>query len=477
MAAHLAAVFLFLLLSVASAVDFNIPAVFNFGDSNSDTGDLIAAGIGDPLLPPNGQTYFSRPAGRFCDGRLIIDFLMEAMDMPLLNAYFNSLGAPSFQKGCNFAAAGSAILPATAASVSPFSFAIQIAQFFHLKNEALHMLGKERLVSRMISKIYQNKGYGVIFSEVSCEIPNATPIGDACTVATTQLDASNEFMWKQLYCPRALDILFLSLWVVRDCLSIFKMVLQFSLIIWKNKNCNFDLTGQKFKKYVPHKNYFSQGLYMFDIGQNDLAGAFYSKTEDQILASIPTILSEFESGLKKLYDQGARRFWIHNTGPLGCLTQNIARFGKDPSKLDETGCLRSHNRVAKLFNLQLHALCTKLQGLFEDASLTYVDVFSIKLNLIANYSKYGFENSIAACCGYGGPPLNYDSRISCGQTKVLNGFSQTAKACDDATAYIIWDGIHYSEAANLHVASQILTGKYSDPPFAEKMPFALKLRF
>ncbi|XP_074585260.1 GDSL esterase/lipase At1g54790 [Curcuma longa] len=377
MAVRLAAVFLFLLFCVASAVDFHVPAVFNFGDSNSDTGDLIAAGIGDPLLPPNGQTYFSRPAGRFSDGRLIIDFLMEAMDMPLLNAYFDSLGAPSFRKGCNFAAAGSTILPATAASVSPFSFAIQIKQFFHLKNEALHLLAK----------------------------------------------------------------------------------------------------GQKFKKYVPQKNYFSQGLYMFDIGQNDLAGAFYSKTEDQILASIPTILSEFEGGLKKLYDQGARRFWIHNTGPLGCLAQNIARFGKDPSKLDEIGCLRSHNRVAKLFNLQLHALCTKLRGLFEDASLTYVDVFSIKLNLIANYSKYGFENPIAACCGYGGPPLNYDSRISCGQTKVLNGVSQTAKACDDATGYIIWDGIHYTEAANLHVASQILTGKYSDPPFAEKMPFALKLRF
>lgn len=37
---------------------------------------------------------------------------------------------------------------------------------------------------------------------------------------------------------------------------------------------------------------------MFDIGQNDLAGAFYSKTEDQVIASIPKILSEFESGLK-----------------------------------------------------------------------------------------------------------------------------------------------------------------------------------
>lgn len=83
MAVRLAAVFLFLLFCVASAVDFHVPAVFNFGDSNSDTGDLIAAGIGDPLLPPNGQTYFSRPAGRFSDGRLIIDFLSNFSFTPL----------------------------------------------------------------------------------------------------------------------------------------------------------------------------------------------------------------------------------------------------------------------------------------------------------------------------------------------------------------------------------------------------------
>ena len=37
---------------------------------------------------------------------------------------------------------------------------------------------------------------------------------------------------------------------------------------------------------------------MFDIGQNDLAGAFYSKTFDQIVASIPNILVEFETGIK-----------------------------------------------------------------------------------------------------------------------------------------------------------------------------------
>jgi hypothetical protein len=37
---------------------------------------------------------------------------------------------------------------------------------------------------------------------------------------------------------------------------------------------------------------------MFDIGQNDLAGVFYSKTFDQIVASIPNILVEFETGIK-----------------------------------------------------------------------------------------------------------------------------------------------------------------------------------
>lgn len=43
-------------------------AIFNFGDSNSDTGSM-------PMSSPNGMTYFKKPAGRSSDGRLIIDFL------------------------------------------------------------------------------------------------------------------------------------------------------------------------------------------------------------------------------------------------------------------------------------------------------------------------------------------------------------------------------------------------------------------
>ena len=52
------------------------PVVFNFGDSNSDTGGY-SIGLGLNFGPPNGRTFFHQPSGRLCDGRLIIDFLCK----------------------------------------------------------------------------------------------------------------------------------------------------------------------------------------------------------------------------------------------------------------------------------------------------------------------------------------------------------------------------------------------------------------
>lgn len=49
------------------------PAIYNFGDSNSDTGGISAAFV--PMPPPYGVPFFHKPAGRDCDGRLIVDFI------------------------------------------------------------------------------------------------------------------------------------------------------------------------------------------------------------------------------------------------------------------------------------------------------------------------------------------------------------------------------------------------------------------
>lgn len=48
-------------------------AIFNFGDSNSDTGGFFSAFPAEG--PPFGMTYFKKPVGRASDGRLVIDFL------------------------------------------------------------------------------------------------------------------------------------------------------------------------------------------------------------------------------------------------------------------------------------------------------------------------------------------------------------------------------------------------------------------
>ena len=67
---------LFLGMFTNSKCGHNRPILINFGDSNSDTGGLLA-GTGLPIGLPHGITFFHRGTGRLGDGRLVIDFFCE----------------------------------------------------------------------------------------------------------------------------------------------------------------------------------------------------------------------------------------------------------------------------------------------------------------------------------------------------------------------------------------------------------------
>ncbi|OAY32494.1 GDSL esterase/lipase At3g26430 [Manihot esculenta] len=363
--------FLVLMMASASGSSCEFPAIFNFGDSNSDTGGLSAAFGQAPF--PNGQTFFHHPAGRYSDGRLMSDFIAESLELPYLSAYLNSVGS-NFSHGANFATAGSTIRP---------------------QNTTMHQSG---------------------------------------------------------YSPISLDI----------------QLVQYSDFYKRSQE--YHNQGGVFETLLPKADYFSKALYTFDIGQNDLtAGYKLNLTTEQIKASVPDMLAQFSNAVKAVYAEGGRSFWIHNTGPVGCLPYSLDRFLVTAAQIDKYGCASSFNKVSLYFNQELKKSVVELRKELPLAAITYVDIYSVKYTLITQAKKFGFTEPFVACCGHGGK-YNYNSFARCGAKKVVNGKEVIiASSCKDQSVKIIWDGIHYTEAANRWIFQQIVNGSFSDPPIPLKM--------
>ena len=78
MAARLAVAFLAVSSAFLAVSGQKFNAIFSFGDSMSDTGNLCVNGPPAGLTltqPPYGETFFGRATCRCSDGRLVVDFL------------------------------------------------------------------------------------------------------------------------------------------------------------------------------------------------------------------------------------------------------------------------------------------------------------------------------------------------------------------------------------------------------------------
>ncbi|KAG5041904.1 hypothetical protein JHK87_005819 [Glycine soja] len=316
------------------------------------------------LLPsPHGESYFHHPAGRYCDGRLIVDFLAKKLGLPYLSAFLDSVGS-NYSHGANFATAGSTIRP---------------------QNTTLHQTGG--------------------------------------------------------FSPFSLDVQF-------------------------NQFSDF----QRRTQFFHDKEDFSQALYTFDIGQNDLtSGYFHNMSSDQVKEYVPDVLAQFKNVIKYVYNHGGRSFWVHNTGPVGCLPYIMDLHPVKPSLVDKAGCANPYNEVAKFFNSKLKEVVVQLRKELPLAAITYVDVYSVKYSLISQPKKHGFEEPLRACCGHGGK-YNYNLHIGCGAKIKAHGKEiLVGKPCKDPSVWVNWDGVHYTEAANKWVFDQIVDGSFSDPPIPLSM--------
>ncbi|XP_062180458.1 GDSL esterase/lipase At1g09390-like [Phragmites australis] len=319
--------------------------LFNFGDSNSDTGG-VAAVMGIRIAPPEGRAYFHHPTGRLSEGRVILDFICESLGTDHLSPYMKPLGS-DFSNGVNFAIAGSTATPGE----TTFSLDVQLDQFLFFKERCLE----------------------------SIERGESAPI---------------------------------------------------------------DQRG------------FQTAIYTMDIGHNDINGVLHLPY-DQMLAKLPPVVAEIKKAIETLHKNGARKFWIHGTGALGCMPQKLSIPRDDDSGLDEHGCITSINNVCKKFNALLSEALDDSRLTLKKATIVFVDMFAIKYDLVANHTKYGIEKPLMTCCGHGGPPYNYDPKKSC--------MTSDNDLCKLGEKFISWDGVHFTDAANGIVASKVLSGEYCIP--------------
>ncbi|KAK7275645.1 hypothetical protein RIF29_16765 [Crotalaria pallida] len=172
--------------------------------------------------------------------------------------------------------------------------------------------------------------------------------------------------------------------------------------------------------------------------------------------------------MKNTYDLGARSFWIHNTGPIGCLPLTLANFPS--AEKDEYGCAKVYNELAQSFNQQLKEGLAQLRNDLPKVAITYVDIYSAKFSLFQDPKKYGFDQPHVACCGFGGE-YNYNVNVQCSSTVNVNGTEISVGSCGNPSVRIVWDGIHYTEAANKIVFNKISTGAFTDPPVPLNMSY------
>ncbi|XP_006654152.1 GDSL esterase/lipase At5g45910-like [Oryza brachyantha] len=332
-------------------------AIYSFGDSISDTGNLCVGGCPSWLTtgqPPYGKTFFGRPTGRCSDGRVVVDFLAEHFGLPLPPA---SKAGGDFKKGANMAIIGATSMDAA---------------FF--------------------------KSIGL-----SDKIWNNGPL-------------DTQIQWFRQLLPNVCG---------RDC-----------------------------------RSYLSKSLFVVgEFGGNDYnAPLFAGRSMSEVRDYVPQVVSKIIRGLETLVRMGAVDVVVPGVLPIGCFPIYLTLYGtSNGADYDRNGCLRSYNSLSSYHNTLLKRSLSNLQKTYPHARIMYADFYSQVTAMVRSPQNFGLKYGLTVCCGAGGQgKYNYNNKARCGMAG--------SSACSDPANYLIWDGIHLTEAAYRSIADGWLNGPYCNPP-------------
>ncbi|CAO2205115.1 unnamed protein product [Urochloa humidicola] len=164
----------------------------------------------------------------------------------------------------------------------------------------------------------------------------------------------------------------------------------------------------------------------------------------------PPILEAIRQAIERLIKHGAKTLVVPGVIPLGCSPMILNIFPEpDPTRYDSSGCIERHNELGRHHNKLLQKSLEEIRAKHQGVKIIYADFFSTILELVESPRKFGFRKDVLQVCCGGHGKYNYNMTVPCGDSK--------ATTCSQPSGSIYWDGIHFTEAANHHVASTWLS--------------------
>ncbi|KAI3450956.1 hypothetical protein Pfo_007621 [Paulownia fortunei] len=123
-------------------------AMFAFGDSLTDPGNNnYLNSLAKANYVPYGVDFYEGPSGRFCNGKTVIDYLGDMLEIPVLPAYTSPFAmGKNVLWGVNYASAAGGILEETGQNLGErFSLSEQVENFESTLNRLKSQMEDEEL--------------------------------------------------------------------------------------------------------------------------------------------------------------------------------------------------------------------------------------------------------------------------------------------------------------------------------------------
>ncbi|KAJ7263696.1 hypothetical protein O6H91_21G035400 [Diphasiastrum complanatum] len=127
-----------------------VPAIIAFGDSTVDAGNNnYVETVFRSNFPPYGRDFDTKkPTGRFCNGRLVTDYIATVVSIPFPPPYLAPASkGNNIVQGINFASGGSGFLDETSKLLNAVSLKTQLQWYNDYKIKLENIVGKENASS------------------------------------------------------------------------------------------------------------------------------------------------------------------------------------------------------------------------------------------------------------------------------------------------------------------------------------------